>query len=384
MRTIRQFKGLSNTSDPMRKGLGWLSVADNVNVTNTGALSKREGYTKVKTGNFSGVFTTFDFQRMYAVLDDQLIKFDGTVLATLASAAPMYWAEINDQVFFNNGTDSGIIRQDGSVIPWRWPVPTAPSVTAATGNLPAGTYQVRCTYVLDDGRETGTGEAAEIVLTDESCLQISDIPRELAKYTNVYIAPANSTVYQLYAMTRASALTFNSSPDDLGRDLLNAFFDPLPLGTDVIQIWKARAYAAQYMPSDGQTAVWFSEPLAFHLFNLNSNFILVPGKVQMLAAHNEALLIGTTTRVYAYDGQSLKQLAEYGVIPGQHWSRDDERILFWTERGLCAALPFQNLTEKQVSVAPGVRAGGCVVRYGGQKRFLVALQQGGQPFNSYN
>jgi hypothetical protein len=102
----------------------------------------------------------------------------------------------------------------------------------------------------------------------------------------------------------------------------------------------------------------------------------------MLAPHDSALLIGTESRVYAYDGTKLDQVADYGVVPGQHWGRDDERILFWSTRGLCAALPFTNLTEKQVSVAPGVRAGGCVIRSSGQKRFLACLQQGKEAFNA--
>jgi len=33
-------------------------------------------------------------------------------------------------------------------------------------------------------------------------------------------------------------------------------------------------------------------------------------------------------------------------------------------------------------VAPGVRAGGCVVRTGGQKRYLSVLQLGGEAFNA--
>ncbi len=101
----------------------------------------------------------------------------------------------------------------------------------------------------------------------------------------------------------------------------------------------------------------------------------------MLAPHDAVLVIGTDAKVFAYDGTKLDQLADYGVVAGQHWDRDAERILFWSLRGLCAALPFQNLTEKQISVAPGARAGGCLVRTGGRKRYVSVLQQGGEPFN---
>ncbi|OOV05755.1 hypothetical protein [Rhodoferax fermentans] len=379
MPQIKRFKGLNNVSDSLRLGLGWLATADNVNVTDTGALTKRAGYSLVSAGDYVGVFTTFDYSRFYAAVDGYLTDYDGNRLIPLSSPDPMFWAEVNDQVFFNNGLDAGVILPDNTVLPWRWQTPAAPTVAAVTGRLPAGMYQVRCTTFLADGRETGTSEPAEITLTDGQALQISGV----TPGSNVYIAPANSDVYQLAGRATTSAFVWNSSPDNLGRDLLNAFLDPLPLGADVIQVWKGRVYAAMYMPSEDQTVVWFSQPLAFHLFNLNSNFILVPGHVQMLAAHDEALVIGTETRVYACDGTKLVQLADYGVVPGWHDDKDaDGKVYFWTTRGLCSALPFQNLTERQISVAPGLRAGGCIVKSGGQKRYLAVLQQGGEPFNA--
>ena len=142
-------------------------------------------------------------------------------------------------------------------------------------------------------------------------------------------------------------------------------------------------YAAQYFPTENQTVVWFSRPLGFHLFNLNQDFFMVPGHVHMLAPHKDALIVGTGERVFAYAGEKLSQLAQYGVVPGQHWSADDERIIFWTLRGVCAAMPFTNLMERSVSVAPGIKAGGTIVRQGGQKRYLAVLQQGGSAFNSF-
>lgn len=374
---ISSFLGLNNVTDSLRAGFGYLSVADNVVVTDTGALEKRSGYSKVSTGDFSAAYSTLDFQRAYVVADGALKTLDGTVLKTGITPAPMYWAEINDDVYFNNGTDRGIIRPDNSLIDWAWAVPATPTVAAVTGSLPAGLYQVRCTTLTSDGRETGASDSFELVLPEGRALQISG----LAPKSRVYIAPADSTVYQ-YAFTATGAAVWNSSPDNLGRELLNNLLDPLPLGTDVIQLWKGRAYAAQYMPEHNQTVVWFSEPMGFHLFNLNSNFFMVPGKVTMLAPHDSALVIGTDTRQYAYTEAGLKQIADYGVVPGKSWDVDGDRLLIWTTRGICSALPFVNLTEKQVSVAPGAHVASCVVHSGGQKRFVASIQQGGEAFNA--
>lgn len=385
------FRGLNNVTDPMRLGLGWLVQADNVHITDTGGIAKRQGHSRFLAGAFSGAFTTFDFGRMYVVDNGALKSISETggadVLATGLSVWPMHWAEINDQVYFNNGVDSGVIQPDNTVVEWRWAAPAAPSLAAVTGSLPPGIYQVRCTFTLSDGRHTGAGASAEIALVEGQGLQIANIPQKAGAKTNVYIAPSDTQVYQLAASTAQTAMVWNASADELGADLLDTFNDPLPLGADVIQFWKGQAFAAQYFPAAGHSAVWMSQPLGFHLFDLNRGFFLVPGRVLMLALHDDALIVGTDLRVFTYDGKELTQIADYGVVPGWHWSNDStpdgRRTLFWTVRGLCSALPFKNLTERQISVAPGASAGGTVVHDGGQKRYLVALRQSGSAFNSY-
>jgi hypothetical protein len=365
----------------------WLATADNVNITNTGAVEKREGYALDRAGTFTGIYTTLDFQRMYLVDGGTIQTYSGAILIGGLSSAPMFWTEVNDQVFYNNGIDSGIILADNTVIPWSWPTPDTPALSAGSpwpGQVTVGgLYQVCCTFILPDGRETGASDVSEITLAEGESLLLSGLSQRAGYRTNIYAAPANSTVFQLLAFTGFSAFSVAINPDNLGRELQTAFMDPLPATADVVQEWKGRIYAAQYMPSVNQTVVWFSEPLAFHLFNLNSNFLLFPGRVHMLAPTDDALIISTDSKIYAYDGKNQKQIADYGVIPGQHWSKDDNRIVFWTTRGVCAALPFSNLTERQVSVAPGVRAGGAIVRTGGQKRYVVALQQGGSAFNDF-
>ena len=370
---VKEFSGINNVTDPVRLGLGWLSTADNVNITDTGALVKREGYTSVASGTYTGIYSTFDDQRCYLINGGALKTFTGATLATGLSSAAMHWTELNDQVFYSNGTDSGVINPDNEVISWRWGVPDTPAVSAVTGTLPAGLYQVVCTTTLSDGRETGPSDPVEITLAEGQALQI-------VCTGNVYIAPANSTVYQ-YA--GRDTMVWNFSPDLLGRELLTDGFDPLPPGVESIQAWRGRIYASMYMPTDNQTAIWFSEPFGPHLFDLAANFFMVPGHVLMLAPTKDALIVGTDTRIYAYNTESITEIAPYGAVPGQHWAQDDGRIIFWSTRGVCAALPFINLTDRSVSVAPGVKAGGAIVRQGGQKRFLVSIQQGGSAFNAF-
>ena len=381
--TISRFRGLNNVSDPLRVGLDWLTRADNTNITDTGALEVRKGYALDQAGLFTGAYATDDLLRMYLVKAGVITDYAGAELCVLLSSAPMYWAEVNDQVFFNNGADSGIISPDGEASSWIWSVPPSPTLAAVTGNLPAGQYQVCITYTLVDGRETGPSDPVQIEIGEGEALQVSGISQVDGLQTNLYIAPANSSVYQFAESPFGTATVWNTSPDNLGMDLLTDGMEPLPVGCDVIQIWSGRAYAAQYMPSEDQTVVWFSQPLGFHLFNLAADSFIVPGQVTMLAPTESALIVGTNKQIHSYTPEALTRLAKYGALPGQHWSRDDDgTVVFWTARGVCRALPFANLTERQVSVAPGIQAGGTIVRQGGQKRYLVALQQGREAFNA--
>jgi len=210
METIATFQGINNVSDPMRLDMHWLVQADNVNITDTGALTKREGYALMRPGAFSSAYSTFDFSRFYLVDGNAITTFEGAGIYGLSSNAPMYWAEVNGQVFYNNGIDSGIILADDSVIPWRWTAPAAPSIATTNGNLPAGTYQARCSTVLPDGRETGTSEPAYLTITDGSGILLGG----LTPGCNVYIAPANSDVYQLAGTATSTTFTFNTGPDD--------------------------------------------------------------------------------------------------------------------------------------------------------------------------
>jgi hypothetical protein len=387
MPKIQRFRGLNNVADPLTLGAEWLVQADNVDVTDHGKLQARVGYDLALAGAFTGAYATDDFTRMYVVDAGALKAMAGNTAAVTLQAgladADMHWAEVNGHVFFNNGTDSGIIKPDHAIIPWAWTIPAAPQLAAVTGSLAAGLYQVRCTFTLADGRMTGASDAAELVLEEGQALQISAIPQEAGCTTNVFIAPANSTVYGLAASNAPAALVWNASPDDLGRELTTAGLEPLPAGCEAIAHWKGRICAAEYLPTSDQTVIWVSEPLGFHLFNLSDGeAFMVPGHVLMLAGHDLGLVIGTDQAILARTADGLVTLADYGVVPGQHASQDnDKTLLFWSTRGVCRALPFSNLTEQNVSVAPGLKAGGAIVQRGGQKRYLVAVQQGGSAFN---
>ncbi len=387
MEPIRAFNGLNNVADPLRLGLEWFKTADNIDITQTAAIRRRDGSTLAVSLSSPYAYNTLDFSRLYVVAAGLLRQVhDDLGLTTLQSGlsdAPMAWTEINNQVFFTNGIDSGIILKSGEVLPWAWSTPSMPSLIAVTGSLPAGAYQVAITYILPDGRETGASDAVAIYLDGTQSLQINQITQVSGLRTQIYIAPADSTVFQWAFETSYASSSWNGESDELGVDLTTQFLNPLPDGCSYLQVWRGRIYAAQYIQESDSTAIWVSEPLGFHLFGLNDTFMQIPGRISMLATSADALVVGTDARVYVYDGESLGEVANYGVVPGYSAVSDDDdkTILFWSKRGLCRAIPFENLTQQQISVAPGVQAGAAIIRKNGEKHYVVALHRGGAAFN---
>lgn len=383
--TVSQFRGLNNVTDPIRMGLPWLVRADNVDVTESGGLQTRVGYSKALAGAPTSIYATRDETRLYVIDGGELRQvLDDMSVQPLAQGLgrDAHWAEINDQVLYVAGDAAGIITEDGEVLPWRLPVPAEPRVASVPGgDLPPGQYRVCATFVLPDGRETPASTGAEIEVEQGGQLQITGVDQIPGYATRIYVAPANSTVCQLAIDGAGPAATWDQPPDVLGAELLTDGLDPLPVGVEVIAEWRGRIYAAQYLPANDKTVVWRSEPLAPHLWNLSEGFFMVPGRMHGLAPNDAALVVATDRAMHAYTSEGLALLAPYGAPPGLPWAMDGKRTLIWSARGVCQFPEFTNLTASRVSVAPGLAAGAAVVEIDGQTRFIACLQAGGTPFN---
>lgn len=385
MAAIRSFRGLNNVTDPIRLGLSWFTRADNVDVTESGGVKRRAGYALAQAGAPTGIYATKDETRLYVIDGGELRQvLDDMTVRPMAQGLgrDAYWTEINDQVLYVAGDAAGIITAEGEALPWRLPVPAEPRVQVGEGGqLPAGQYRVCATFVMPDGRETPASTAAEVVVEQGAALQISGVEQLPGCVTRVYVAPADSTAFQLAFGAAGPAAVWAQPPEALGQELLTDGLDPLPLGVDVIAEWSGRIFAAQYLPEDDKTVVWRSRPLAPHLWNLSEDFFMVPGRVHALAPNDAGLVVGTDKALHVHTAEGMGKLAPYGTVPGLPWALDDKRTLIWSKRGLCQFPEFTNLTASRVSVAPGLQAGAAVLELDGQVRFISCLHAGGTPFN---
>ena len=72
MKAIDSFNGLNNVTDPMRLGASWLTLAENVDVTDSGGLVRRNGYELERSGSFASAAALKQFHTLSELLAREL------------------------------------------------------------------------------------------------------------------------------------------------------------------------------------------------------------------------------------------------------------------------------------------------------------------------
>jgi hypothetical protein len=390
-----EFSSVVNTRSRKDIGLKALYVGDNVVISDSKKITRRDGYAVHRAS--STVRSAYGCgDSLYVVEGGTLLRMASTtqdhIITTGLTGQRFNWDDVNGDAYFVSETDAGIARGD-AYLPWRLTLPaisyaavvsslTPPATAFNVGSsYGSATFRVCATYETDDGRETAPSEVAELVGTPYTNLIRVDVPPAYAR-TNVYCTEADGTVYRLVASSTGTTVTFN--PARGGRELTTLNMVGLPAGVTHIAFVGGCCYVGQYLPVEKMSVIWPSQPLAYHLFD-PEKFIPVPGELALLLdVGKNNLLIGTTEAVYAYSGEGeLEQLADYGVVPGMAGDTDaNDTAFFWTTRGICKALPFENLTEQVVSMPPGQRATAAIIYQNGMQQFIAVTQGSSTAFNS--
>jgi len=151
---------------------------------------------------------------------------------------------------------------------------------------------------------------------------------------------------------------------------------PPPVG-EVICSRRSQMVVGVWEPERDRSVLYFSRPDYPHEFRLEKDFILVPGRVTMLANLAQGLVIGTDRAVFIDPIDApLERVADYGVPVGALAHDDLNRVHFWTERGLCRAFPFENLTDKALAVHQRECVTAAIFPYQGST-YAVVHQYGG-------
>lgn len=398
---LRKFGGIANKSPPERllkrdgqfQYTPGLQAAENVDITDDFTIRVREGTAPVLLGNFTSGFSISDGRRAFLASSTSLYEVmregsEFSVEERLAGLSGGEWfvTEMNDIAYLTNGVDALVITGD-EVRLWGIPLPTAPEISAISGALPEGQYQVTVTYVVD-GRESGAPPATRMDLDGSQGLAVR-VPLRAGAKTRVYLAAQNDDVLRrVVELPQATAdgfqtITWGSNVLAAGPVLDTQFLRPPPAGTRVAAV-AGRVFIGRSFPEVNLSVVYPSLPLAYELFDVFGEAILIPGELRLLGASNGGLVIGTDQEIGLWADGEYSTLAHYGAVDGDTGVvLDDGRLMFWTERGACQAMPFKNLTEAKVSVPSGKSGRALHMKRRGYEKYIVSVVNGGQSHNPF-
>ena len=140
-------KGLNTKTDPVRidfnpkTGVTDLAAAVNVDIDDTGRISRRKGFTKVKTADCHSLFCDGG-ECVYASGTSLYIlgsDYTSRSVATVTEGAKLSYAQVNDVLFYTNGYEKGLIR-DGVADDWEKGTYVGPTTDREISNPPIGTH----------------------------------------------------------------------------------------------------------------------------------------------------------------------------------------------------------------------------------------------------
>ena len=389
------FKGLRSNVGADGFDVGDLSVALNVDIDDALRLHSRKGHSAVVVAGVdrdlwadSGACFGVGSNVLKQILPDYSTV---TLRSGLTASRPLSYVRFGDSVFYANGAENGCVV-NGANRTWGIAVPSAPLVTAASGTLRAGKYQVAVTYLRDDGQESGACRAIVIALADAGGLSVSSISVSAdpsITHKNIYVSATNGKpLYRAGTIANAATTFAVSDAPKKVLPLETQFWGPPSVGNLVGRV------GARLLVAVG-SRLYPSEPYAPELFDLRKGipFSSAITMLETVEHRTEGCWIGTTESVVWLHGDEPEKweydiAADYGVIPGTLYYMDGEVMgdgsaagdsiaFFATTRGLGVGLPggkFQNLTQERFAYPIQERGAGIVRRHNGMAQFLVSLQ----------
>jgi hypothetical protein len=295
---ITGFSGANNVDESFysQKGIASPRVVLNANLSLAGELTKRSGKTLFLT--LPGAHSLFGCNScMLCVAGGVLYRIiQGAAVSVGSVGGPQYpvsFMEAEDKVYFSNPYAQGIFNPaTGTSSTWGVPQPPGPMLLAGSGNLPAGTYRITMTNVVN-GEIGGNGPISQFTLTTEGGIQVLNRPSGALVWATdadegiFYLVGATSQV--VHVPTVEPLPTFLCSPPPYLENICYAFG----------RIWGSSG-----------TDVYYSEPFKPGLFKLTSNKFPFGSTVTLIAKVPTGLFIGMANRTVFLAGTEPNQMAQ--------------------------------------------------------------------------
>lgn len=392
---VKNFSGIGNKLDPLRiydapRQISALVSARNLDIDDRMKIKPAPGFQQVDVNPTEDIYYSERMKRCYIIRNGDLYHYNKNGSASLIQAgvgSRGEWAEVNDQIYFTNGT-SFLVIKGMEVRKWGMEVPDTPKVAVTSGNMVAGQYQFTCTFRAPDGRESGAPLSAVVEVPEGSGVDLQ-LPTHSDYVTVLYATPTNGSELYEVLTTTDSSVSLQDIPSGTN-SLLSQFMQPPP-GGNRLCLHEGRLCLGQYFSELGYSVVWRSEPLGYEWFDIYGDAsLLIPGEVQILGSAGSHLVIGTKDRVYSYNEtdvnnpRGLIQYMETGTVAGSLVKDVNGQVWFWTDKGAARAMPFELITDKIYSPPKASEGSAVIMEHGGFGKYSVFLfDPASEPQNDY-
>lgn len=383
---IAGFKGMNNIK-AFTQALEEPRIILNAYVKPDGKVVKRKGYTRVISLNTGHSLTAIS-KYMILVDGSTLYQSDGIGSVNIGSIGVppehLTYAEINGVAYMSNSVWNGALDLATDTLrTWGIPLPEQPVLSTGAGNLPPGRYLI-CFTITSNNRLSGNSPVAEITLSIEGGIVISNIPVNGI----VWITEPNGSQF-FYAGSISSIIDLPSQTDILP----SLWCEPPPFMENVA-IGLGRIWG-----SVGEF-VYYSMPLSYEWFRLSTDFFYFPKEVTTIAPVTGGVYVGFADETIFLSGKSVNEMTTVrvgdGIIKGSLAFADnfgdyknsslsmlgnlDAGIPIWMGRsGIYAGMhngTVIELTSRRIRYEAGKKAAALFHMLNGEPQYLVGTPQG--------
>ncbi len=393
---LNKFTGLNNVLPPESLNTTELQGARNVDIDNTGSIRRRSGFYQVYSGVCYSGFSVGDIavfregQSLKKLNKDMTVS---TIRNGIIEELPMRYLALNGKIYYTDGVVSGVI-ENGSSRSWGLAVPPPPQLSVSGGNLPEikhdsyATYQVVCTYVRDDGQESGACEPSSINLKSAGIgIKVYPSSDSTVKNIRIYITHSNGTAFYLALQVPniLAEFVYSGNSQELTYPLHTQHLSPPPAGS-IIEYYSGHIFIAV------DDVLYYSKPYGYELFDLEQ-YIQFEKPITMVASVQDGLWIGTKNEIVFLHGQVPEQfsrsfIASYGVVIGTDVkvsanntsiNKDNNYgngIYFLSEKGVCFVFNngwIVNVTEGRYSFNVSTQGVGTLIERNGIVQYICTL-----------
>ncbi len=395
---LEGFKGLNNVLRPENTPPEYLKKADNVDIDKQGNILKRKGYTKVDDGEYTSLWSNYTASKCYAVKDNTLIRINSDLTNSIIESNvddDVSFEEIGDSIYWVSKNKTGKIFNDINY-PFGLPLCSSPSLSATSGTLRAGTYQVSCTFVDISGAESGSSVPQYITLSSNSNIIFTAPNSALSNITSVNVYCSTTDGQRLYFNQNVSLggsvviSSVNTSATPLRR--FNIY--PAPSG-DEIKYYRGRLYIVE------DNILWYSEPLQYEQYQLDRNYIEFTENIINILPVENGIWVGTEKGIYYLSGNTpeeftmtLKECVKIvkgtpQKFSGSYIQLDNTPIgykwLVTTDIGIFVLFNqgvIINLTATNLSIDKAIKGTSVFLQAQGLNQYLTILNKNNESNNS--